>query len=31
MHAALAPNDLLTLDLGPETAETMHSAEGDDR
>ena len=31
MHAELTPNDLLTLDLGPEPGETMHSAEGDDR
>jgi hypothetical protein len=31
MHSGLTPDDLLTLDLGPETAETMHSAEGHDR
>ncbi len=31
MHAELTPDDLLTLDLGPETGETMHSADGDDR
>jgi hypothetical protein len=30
-HAELTPDDLLTLDLGPETAGTMHSADGDDR
>ena len=31
MHAELTPDDLLTLDLGPETGETVPSAEGDDR
>jgi hypothetical protein len=31
MHSELTPDDLLTLDLGPETGETMHSADGDDR
>jgi hypothetical protein len=31
MHAELTPDDLLTLDLGPETGETGPSAEGDDR
>jgi hypothetical protein len=31
MHAGLTPGDLLILDLGPETAETMHAADGDDR
>jgi hypothetical protein len=30
-HSGLTPDDLLTLDLSPETAETMHSADGDDR
>ena len=31
MHPELTPDDLRTLDLGPETGETMHSADGDDR
>jgi hypothetical protein len=31
MHAELTPDDLLTLDLGPETGETIHSADGDGR
>jgi len=30
-HAELTPDDLLTLDLGPETGETIHSADGDGR
>ena len=30
-HAELTPDDLLTLDLGPETGETIHSADGNDR
>jgi hypothetical protein len=30
-NAELTPDDLLTLDLGPETGETIHSADGDDR
>jgi hypothetical protein len=31
MQSGLTPDDFLTLDLRPETAETKHSAEGDDR
>jgi hypothetical protein len=31
MHSGLTPDDPLTLDLRPEIAETMHSAEGEDR
>jgi hypothetical protein len=31
MHAELTPDDLLILDLGPETGETIHSADGDGR
>jgi hypothetical protein len=30
MHAELTPDDLLTLDLGPETGATILSADGDD-
>ena len=30
-RAELTPDDLLVLDLGPETGETMHSADGNDR
>jgi hypothetical protein len=31
MHAELTPDDLLTLGLGPETGETIRSADGDGR
>ena len=31
MQAELTPADLLTLDLGPETGEAIHSADGDGR
>ena len=31
MHSELTPDDLLTLDLGPEADKTEHSADGDDR
>ena len=31
MHAELTPDDLLTLNLGPETGEAIHSADGDGR
>jgi hypothetical protein len=31
MHAELTPDDLLTLDLGSETGETIRSADGDGR
>jgi hypothetical protein len=30
-HAELTPDDLLTLDLRPESGETIHSADGDGR
>jgi hypothetical protein len=31
MHSELTPDDLVTLDLGAETGETVHVADGDDR
>jgi hypothetical protein len=31
MHSELTPDDLLALDLGPETGEAMHSVDGGDR
>ena len=31
MHSELTPDDLLALDLGPETGETVQPADGDDR
>ena len=31
LHSELTPDDLLTLDLGPEADKTEHSADGDDR
>lgn len=31
MHSELTPDDLLTLDLGPETGQTSDSADGADR
>ena len=31
MHSELTPDDLLILDLGPETGEAIHSSDGDYR
>jgi hypothetical protein len=31
MHSELTPDDLRALDLGPETGETVHAADGYDR